>query len=108
MIDLENINKTESYNIPERYFEEFPGRVIQRIEKDKIKRKTWILSGIAAVATLAIAATVFFTYNTNNDSQIIAEQTKEIAVSDEELLESLATEYYSEELAMMDFYSLDY
>ncbi len=104
MVDLDNINKTEHYDIPEDYFESFPNRVMQRIQKENMKRKSWIASGIAAVAVLAIATTVFFTFNSKKETPAIAEQTTEVAISEEEALESLATEYYSEELALMDYY----
>lgn len=109
MVDIENIERKENYSIPEGYFEAFPGKVLQRIEKEKMKRKTrWVAAGVAAAAVLALSTTLFFTYNTNDNSKIIAEQTTEVAPTEEDALESLATDYYSEELAMMDFYTMDY
>ena len=60
---------------------------------------------IAAVAVVAIAAGIFFTYNTPEKDQGIA-QTEQLAATEakQEALETIATDYYSEELAMMDYY----
>lgn len=110
MIDLENIDKTERYQIPENYFEELPGRVMQNIRKEKQRRKTIFSSAIAAVAVLAIAVTAFFTLNTSEKQQNIT-QVQEVSpvVTEEEALETVAVDYYSEELALMDYYQyMDY
>jgi flagellar basal body-associated protein FliL len=104
MIDLENIDKTEHYRVPENYFEELPDRVMQNIRHEKHKRKTIISSAIAAVAMIAIAAVVFFTYNTPKGQENITQVQQTTLASEEEALESFATDYYSEELAMMDYY----
>ena len=64
MFDLENLEKTEHYQVPENYFDELPGRVMQNIKHEQHKRRTIISSAIAAVAVIAIAAGVFFNYNT--------------------------------------------
>ena len=109
MFDLENIDKTEHYQVPENYFEELPGRVMQNIKREQHKRRTIISSAIAAVAMIAIAVGVFFTYNAPSEGTDIS-QTQQIAAnaSEEEILESVATDYYSEELAMMDYYQYIY
>lgn len=105
MIDLENIEKTEHYQIPENYFDELPGRVMQNIRQEQRKRKTFISSAIAAVAVIAVAVGIFFTYNTPTQStEITQAQQVATANTEEELLEAVATEYYSEELAMLDYY----
>lgn len=109
MFDLENLERTEHYQVPENYFEELPGRVMQNIKHEQHKKRTIISSAIAAVAVIAIAVGVFFTYNTSSESTNIT-QTQQIAANDleEEVLESVANDYYSEELAMMDYYQYIY
>lgn len=109
MFDLENLDKTEHYQVPENYFEELPGRVMQNIKREQHKRRTILSSAIAAVAVIAIAAGIFFTYNTPSQSTDIT-QTQQLAatVEEEEALETVATDYYSEELAMMDYYQYIY
>ena len=96
MFDLENLEKTEHYQVPENYFDELPGRVMQNIKHEQHKRRTIISSAIAAVAVIAIAAGVFFTYNTPTQNADIT-QTQQLAanVEEEEVLESVATDYYS-------------
>lgn len=105
MIDLENIDKTEHYQIPDNYFEELPGRVMQNIKHEQRKKRTIISSAVAAVAVAAIALGIFFTINTPEQNSAIT-QTQQIAANpvEEEMLETVATDYYSEELAMMDYY----
>ena len=63
----------------------------------------------AAVAVVAIAAGIFFTYNTPSQQTDIT-QTQQLAatIEEEEALETVATDYYSEELAMMDYYQYIY
>ena len=110
MIDLENIEKKECYQIPENYFEELPGRVMQNIHQEQRKRRNIFLAAVAAVAILVVAVGVFFTYNTPEGRTDIAQtqQTVTTALEEEEVLETLATDYYSEELAMMDYYEYTY
>lgn len=110
MFDLDNIEKTEHYQIPENYFEELPGRVMQNIRQEKQRRKTIITSAVAAVACLAVAVGVFFTLNIPEKGTAItqAEQVVVPAPEEEEVLETLAADYYSEELAMMDYYQYAY
>jgi hypothetical protein len=101
MFDLDNIEKTEHYQIPENYFEELPGRVMQKIQSEKVRRRRLIMSAVAAVALLVVAVGLFFTYNTPDEGAAIT-QTPQL--TEDEILESVATNYYSEELAMMDYY----
>ena len=35
MFDLENLDKTEHYKIPDNYFDELPGRVMQNIKHEQ-------------------------------------------------------------------------
>jgi hypothetical protein len=104
MIDLEQIEKTEHYEIPENYFEELPGRVMQNIKREQNRRRNILSGSIAAVAVIAIAAGIFLTYNTDRDSAGTAKAAMPSPATEEEILESLATDYYSEELALMDYY----
>ena len=105
MFDLENLDKTEHYQIPDNYFEELPGRVMQNIKYEQRKRRTIISSAIAAVAVIAIAVGIFFTFNTSDNGTGNTPSQQLAATSAEtEVLESVATDYYSEELAMMDYY----
>lgn len=105
MFDLENIEKNERYQIPENYFEELPGRVMQNIKDEQIKRRRIISSAVAAVAVLIVAVGLFFTYNLPEKNSAIT-QTQQVttANTEDKVLESVATDYYSEELAMMDYY----
>ena len=109
MFDLENLDKTEHYKIPENYFDELPGRVMQNIKHEQQRKKTIITSAVAAVAALAIAVGVFFTFNTPDQGTAVTQvQPATASVSEEEALETVAADYYSEELAMMDYYLYAY
>ena len=109
MFDLENIDKTEHYKIPDNYFDELPGRVMQNIRHERQRKRTLITSAVAAVAVLAVAVGAFFTlYNPDKGTDITQAQQINAAVSEEEALETLAADYYGEELAMMDYYQYAY
>ena len=109
MFDIENLDKTEHYNIPENYFEELPGRVMQNIKHEQQRKRTIITSAVAAVAVLAIAVGTFFTiYTPEKGAEITQTQQVAASVSEEEALETVAADYYSEELAMMDYYQYAY
>ena len=109
MFDLENLDKTEHYNIPENYFDELPGRVMQNIKREQQHKRTVITSAIAAVAVLAVAVGIFFTmYTPEKGTDITQAQQIAASVSEEEALETLAADYYSEELAMIDYYQYAY
>lgn len=109
MFDLENLDKTEHYKIPENYFDELPGRVMQNIKHEQQHKRTIIASAVAAVAVLAIAVGVFFTVNSpEKGTDITQVQQVTTTISEEEALETLAADYYSEELAMMDYYQYAY
>ncbi len=105
MIDLENIEKKEYYQVPDNYFDELPDRVMQNIHQEQRKKRTIISSAVAAVAVIAVAIGIFFTYNTPKQSTEIT-QNQQIAanIEEEEALELVAEDYYSEELAMLDYY----
>lgn len=104
MIDLDTIEKKENYTIPEGYFDNFSDRMMLAVKKERNKRRTLITSAIAAVAIAVVAVAVFFTYKAPETTPEIAANNIENITTDEEL-EYLATEYYREELAMMDYYN---
>ena len=109
MFDLDNLDKTEHYKSPENYFDELPGRVMQNIKQEQQRKRTLITSAVAAVAVLAIAVGVFFTlYTPEKGTAITQAQQVTASVSEEEALETVAADYYSEELAMMDYYQYAY
>ena len=110
MFDLDNIEKTEHYQIPENYFEELPGRVMQNIKHEQQRRKAVITSAVAAVACIAVAVGVFFTLHVPEKGTAITQTEQQVttSVSEEEALETFAADYYSEELAMMDYYEYAY
>jgi len=112
MFDLENLDKTEHYKIPDNYFDELPGRVMQNIKHEQQRKKTIITSAVAAVAALAIAVGVFFTFNTPDQgtaiTQVVQPATASVSEEEQEALETVAADYYSEELAMMDYYFYAY
>ena len=111
MFDLENLDKTEHYKIPDNYFDELPGRVMQNIKHEQQRKKTIITSAVAAVAALAIAVGVFFTFNTPDQGTAITQvqpATASVSEEEQEALETVAVDYYSEELAMMDYYFYAY
>ncbi len=109
MFDLENLDKTEHYKIPENYFDELPGRVMQNIKREQQHKRTVITSAVAAVAVLAIALGIFFTVSAPNEGTAVTQvQPATASVSEEEALETVAADYYSEELAMMDYYLYAY
>ena len=90
MFDLDNIDKTEHYQIPDNYFEELPGRVMENIKRQQHKKRTIISSAVAAVAVLAIAVGVFFTVNApGNDKEITQTQQLAATVAEEEALETV-------------------
>jgi hypothetical protein len=83
---------------------------MQNIRQEKQRRKTIITSAVAAVACLAVAVGVFFTLNTPEKGTVITQTEQVVAPvpEEEEVLETLAADYYSEELAMMDYYQYAY
>ena len=78
---------------------------MENIKRQQHKKRTIISSAVAAVAVLAIAVGVFFTVNApGNDKEITQTQQLAATVAEEEALETVASDYYSEELAMLDYY----
>lgn len=102
MIDLESLKKEEHYDIPEGYFEQLPTQVMTAIRKKRTRtRNTWITT--AAAVMLAIVTTTLVINYTNNVKDPAVQQVSNI--SEEEQLEEQMINYYSDELAQMDYYN---
>ena len=102
-IDLDKLSKKEHYDIPEGYFENLPQQVMTNIRKEKSRRRTFILSAVAAVAAIVICSTIVVNYMNNDEipGKIVAEEQNE----DAQQLENQMIDYYSSELAQMDYYN---
>lgn len=104
MIDLDQLSKKEYYDIPEGYFEKLPGQVMENIRREKSRRRTVWLSAIAAVAALVICSTILVDQLSNKNEipgKIVAEE----QTIEEKQLENQMIDYYSSELAQMDYYN---
>lgn len=103
MIDIENLSKTENYQVPEGYFEQLPGQIMNTIRKERAHRRNIIFSSVAAVALLVICSTLVINYKTNE-----AKEQQQLAIEAQqqaEQLEEQMVDYYSDELAQMDYYN---
>ena len=100
MIDLDNITKEEHYQVPDGYFDEFPKQVMYSIRKENAKRRNIWLTSIAAVMALVICSATILRIMHNNEKE--QEQMGMISVQTEQLEEQMA-DYYSDELAQMDY-----
>ena len=100
MIDLDNITKEEHYQVPDGYFDEFPKQVMYSIRKENAKRRNIWLTSIAAVMALVICSATILRIMHNNEKE--QEQMRMISVQTEQLEEQIA-DYYSDELAQMDY-----
>lgn len=100
MIDLDNLTKEEHYQVPDGYFEAFPKQVMDTIHKDNAKRRNIWLSSIAAVMALVICSVTVVRYVHNNENE--KEQMRMISIQTEQLENQMA-DYYSDELAQMDY-----
>ena len=100
MIDLDNITKEEHYQVPDGYFDEFPKQVMYSIRKENAKRRNIWITSIAAVMALVICSATILRIMHNNEKE--QEQMRMISVQTEQLEEQMA-DYYSDELAQMDY-----
>lgn len=100
MIDLDTIKKEEQYKIPEGYFDQFPQQVMTQIRKDKAKRQSIWLSAVAAVLAAVICSISVVRYIQQDDNlhqEIVKTEFQEGQ------LEEQMVDYYSTELAQMDY-----
>ena len=99
MIDLDTLQKEEHYQVPEGFFDQFPQQVMNQIRKEKTKRRNIWLSAVAAVMALVITSVTVIQYMQNDN------RTQNIALtgSQDSQLEDQMVDYYSTELAQMDY-----
>lgn len=102
MIDLDSINKEEQYQIPEGFFDQFPQQVMNTIRKEKAKRRNIWLSSVAAALALVITSVTVIQYTQQNDNR---NQGIVQTESQDGQLEDQMVDYYSTELAQMDYYN---
>lgn len=102
-MDIENLSKNENYAIPEGYFEQLPNQVMNTIRKDKARRRNLTITSIAAVALLVICSTIVINFKKDESAipkeMVIETSTEEISLEDQ------MADYYSMELAQMDYYN---
>lgn len=98
MIDLDNLTKEEHFQVPDGYFDSFPNQVMNTIHKENVKRRNIWLSSIAAVMALVICSVTIVRYVHNNEK----EQMNMISIQTDQLEDQMA-DYYSAELAQMDY-----
>ena len=102
MIDIENLDKQECYQVPDGYFEDLPTTVMNRIHKEQTKKRNLWISSVAVVVLILICTTLVTGYlhnNAQNEAQIAKQQK-----SDEITLEEQMTDYYSNELAQIEYF----
>ncbi|MCR4681270.1 MAG: hypothetical protein K5636_06645 [Bacteroidales bacterium] len=102
MIDLETLSKEEHYEVPEGYFEELPKQVLNSIHKAKTRRRNIWLTSIAAVMAIVICSvtiTHYMVMNERADQKLQAQK----AIQYEEQIEDQMADYYSDELAQIDY-----
>lgn len=99
MIDLDTLQKEEHYQVPEGFFDQFPQQVMNQIRKEKTKRRNIWLSAVAAVMALVITSVTVIQYMQNDNRNQNIVQTG----SQDSQLEDQMVDYYSTELAQMDY-----
>lgn len=99
MIDLDTLRKEEHYQVPEGFFDQFPQQVMNQIRKEKTKRRNIWLSAVAAVMALVITSVTVIQYMQNDNRNQNIVQTG----SQDSQLEDQMVDYYSTELAQMDY-----
>lgn len=104
MIDIDKLNKEEHYNIPDGYFEQLPGQIMGAIRKEKSKKRNIWISSVAAVAAIIICSTIVLNYE-KDDTGVKGSDIVIAETSSEQLLEEQMADYYSTELAQMDYYN---
>ncbi len=103
MIDIENLSRHEDYVIPDGYFEQLPNQVMNSIRKDRARKRNLAITSIAAVALLVICSTLVLNFKKDEaavEKEIVIETSNE-----EGSLEDQMADYYSSELAQMDYYN---
>ncbi len=102
MIDIEQLNKKEYYDVPEGYFDQLPNQIMGAIRKERTFKRNITISSIAAVFLIIICSTLVINYKKDDISS-----QKDIAIEktgNESTLEEQMADYYSTEFAQMDYY----
>ena len=102
---MENIkfeSKRTPYQVLDGFFEDFRGKLSQRIEKENRKRRSWIL-GISSSVAAAVAIIVTFSIAINSSSQdrLYEQEIAALAESPEKYMSDEKLE------AWVDFYEND-
>lgn len=100
MIDLDTLQKEEQYKVPEGFFDQFPQQVMNQIRKEKAKRRNIWLSAVAAAMALVICSVTVIRYIQQDDAR---QQDIVQTQSQDSQLEEQIVDYYSNELAQMDY-----
>ena len=100
MIDLDTLQKEEQYKVPEGFFDQFPQQVMNQIRKEKAKRRNIWLSAVAAVMALVICSVTVIRHMQQDD---VRQQNIVQTQSQDSQLEEQMVDYYSNELAQMDY-----
>lgn len=102
MIDLDKLSKEEHYSIPEGYFEQLPDQIIGAIHKEKSRKRYIWISSVAAVAAIIICSTIVLNYS-KATNEVESPDLAITTASNEDPLEEQMIDYYSTELAQMDY-----
>lgn len=106
---MNNLPKEENYQIPEDYFNNLPGQVMNRIRREKKKRHIFQLSGVAAALAIVICGTfVYKTVSSDEEQQPIVNEKQIEETQPEETttpLEQQMVDYYSSDFARMEYYN---
>jgi len=100
MIDIENLDKQDCFKVPDGYFESLPKEVMNKIHKEKAKKRNLWITSVAAVVLLLICTTLVTGYlrDTQSEQQLADKQkTEEIKLQEQ------MTDYYNSELAQIDY-----
>ncbi len=100
MIDLDTLQKEEPYPAPDGYFDRFPQQVMRQIRKEKARRRNLRLAAAAAALALVLCGATVFGYMQRED---VRRQDLIQAEDHDTQLEEQMIDYYSTELAQMDY-----
>ncbi len=102
MIDLDTLQKEEQYQVPEGFFEQFPQQVMNNIRKERAKRRNIWMSSVAAALAIVICSVTVVSYMQRDD--VKQQNIVQTESQDSQLGEDMI-DYYSNELAQMDYYN---
>ncbi len=102
-IDLDTLSKKENYPIPEGYFDQLPHQIMRTIRKERARRRNIAAASIAAVALAIICTSLIINYKID-DMQNQKDIVIEAETADKQIEDQMA-DYYSAELAQIDYYN---